>query len=227
MKSTIAYFGFILALLLLGALPGMSAVEQPGVGSPDNPAPVPSLAEKFTIDGNPAKWEGIAALPTSTPKQSAGMIILVWRADGLYGCMQVKDDHIERDLENPWSKDCVEMWLETDFARSGHMGENDFQLVIAPTYPTRDGKSLVLILQGLMDEDSITAITKINKDGFTIEFFIPVKLIPSAKMAKGTKLGFDYSVDFKGKSVEQFFGVKTAAGGYSKPSTWGAIELVK
>ena len=227
MKSNIAFLGFLLALLLPGALPGMCAVDQPVVGSPENSAPVPSLAEKITIDGYPAKWDAIAALPTANPKQSAGMVKLAWREDGLYGCMQVKDDPIDIDLQNPWSKDCVEIWLDTDFARSAQMGENDYQIVMAPASPTLDGKSLVVIPQGLMDEDAITAKTKINKDGFTIEFFIPVKLIPPAKMAKGTKIGFDYSVDLKGKSVESFFGAKTAAGGYIKPSTWGAIELVK
>ena len=50
MKSNIAFWGFMLALLLPGALPVMCAVDQPVTGSPDNPAPVPSLAAKITID---------------------------------------------------------------------------------------------------------------------------------------------------------------------------------
>ena len=233
MKKTMAVCLFVMVLCFLGIMPGIAATDQPVAkpdaqfGGPDKPVPVPNAQKKITVDGNPAKWTAIKALPAPNTNKPAGAIKLQWSTEGLYGLLQVKDDKIDVNVDTPWSSDCVEIWLETDFARAGQMSDNAFQIVLAPNPNALNGKSLVLVPQGTMDAEAIKAITKTSKEGYTIEFFIPAKELTGAKMVVGTKIGFDYSVDLKGKSVESFAGAKTATGGYANPSVWGAIQLAK
>jgi len=226
MKTKMTFGLIMIALLLLGVLPGLCATDKP-VGSSDNPAQVGSMKNKVTVDGKADKWKAIKALPSVSAKKSAGAMKLAWREEGLYGFITIKDAKIDVDVDNPWTKDCVEIWLETDFARAGTMSDNSFQIAFAPTPPAFDGKCVVLVPQGSMDPAAITAIAKKNADGYTIEFFIPAKELKPAKMAKDTKMGFTYSIDDEGKAIEQFFGDKQVDAGYSTPSSWGAIAFGK
>ena len=227
MKHALTLCAVTLALLILG-VSVQGATEAP-LGSVQHPALVPALHEKITVDGDAAKWAAVSSMPTtSVATQINGALKLGWRKEGLYGCLQIKDTHIETSIDAPWGHDCVEIWFGTDFdIRLDEMYDTDHQIVLALNPTKHDGPCTVVTAQGTINARAIKTIGKTTPDGYTIEFFIPAKELLPGKMAAGTKFGFNYSVDDKGKSIEQFYGDKGVNGGFATPSSWGAIELAK
>ena len=221
-------FSTTFSALLLAALLGTIAIaadEAAPVGSPKAPVAIPQLTEKITVDGDAAKWAKIKALPAPFAKKDAGSLKLAWSEDGLYGLAQIKDDKIVIDDTTPWSGDCLELFLETDAARAEELGTNGMQVCIAPKPGA--AASIVVVPQGNANPDKITSVSKAIEGGYTLEFFIPAKLLKPAKMAPDTKMSFNYSVDNDGKSVEQFYSNKDVEDGYKTPKAWGMIQLAK
>jgi hypothetical protein len=196
------------------------------VGSDDNPVNISQLPDAITVDGDPAKWDKIKAIPAPFAKKDEGSVKLAWREDGLYGLLQVKDDKITADDTNPWSQDALELWLETDDAKAESMSDNSDQIALAPNPTAGPGKATVVVI-GAINPDAIKAMWKTTDGGYALEFFIPVKELTPAKFVEGTKVGLHYSVDDKGKSIEQFFTDKDTDMGYKTPKSWGTIELAK
>lgn len=195
------------------------------LGSPQHPVAIPRLsAEKFSLDGDPAKWLKIQAIPAPFSKKFSGMMKLGWREDGLYGYIHVQDLQVKVDDANPWQQDCVELWLDTACARHIDMGTDCFQIALAPNVTLGAGKCIVVAPLATPCPEQTVARWKPTSDGYAIEFFLPAKAF-NVTMAVGTKIGFNYSIDEKGKSIEQFYADKDINGSFCNPSTWGMIEL--
>jgi hypothetical protein len=229
MRKT-SYLMFVVTAIALATSAAMTALaDAPAaadLGSDNNPVMVPPLPDAITVDGDPAKWDKIKAIPAPYAKKDAGSVKLAWRDDGLYGLVQVKDDKVTANDTNPWLADCLEIWLETDDAKADSMSDNSTQIALAPNPTAGPGKATVVI-EGVVNPDVVKAMWKPTDGGYALEFFIPTKELTPAKMADGTKIGFHYSVDLKGKSIEQFFCEKDTDDSYKTPKNWGTIQLSK
>lgn len=165
-------------------------------------------------------------------KRGAGAVCQAgfWHAEvgdeGLYGCVQVKNSKIVVDANTPWTKDCLEVWLETDLSRDTQMGDQAFEIVFAPNPSAGAGKCIVTNPQGSFSTAALKAMWKPCDGGYQIEFFLPVNAL-KVQLAEGLRLGFNYSVDEGGKAIEEFFSDKDIDDGYKTPNTWGVIELGK
>jgi hypothetical protein len=216
-------------VLTMGALAMAQPATTKPVGSEKNPVAI-SFVEKITIDGDLADWAKIAPLPAPFAKKDAGSCRMAWNEDGLYAALDVKDDKIEVDAATPWSADCIEFWIEKDFARAGDKTDNSAQYVfMANPDNKKDAKAQVVVAWG-GDKDTpegVQTAWKKTDTGYVIEFFIPKKVMAPAKLVDGTKIGMNYSIDNAGKPVEQFFSDKDTDTGYANPSTWGALILKK
>ena len=77
-----------------------------------------------------------------------------------------------------------------------------------------------------MHAAAINGAWKPTDSGYAIEFLVPAAEL-KARMAPGTKFGFNYSIDEGGKSIEQFFADKNVDNNYARPGAWGVIEFEK
>jgi hypothetical protein len=197
----------------------------PAIGNESLPVAIPPAPEAFTIDGDFAKWANLKAIPSPFAKKDAGLLKLAWNQDGLFGCLQMQDASVSVNANQPWAGDCLELWMETDCARATDLHGRTFQLAIAPNPAGGAGPCVVAKASGSIDPKTVTSQWKKTDDGYRLEFFIPAKSLAPTRFAAGTKIGFNYSVDDNGKSVEQFFSNKDVDEGYRTPMTWGVIQL--
>lgn len=218
-----------MSLALTLALRSASGAEarKPVPGSVRNPVLVPLAADTITVDGDLADWAKIQALPVPFAKKEAGAVKLAWTEAGLFGGVQVKDAKIALEEGTPWSADCIELWFELDGLRAEEMGAYGCQMALAPNPQAGAGKAIVVVAQGPIAKGEVKASWKPVEGGYQIEFFIPAKELKPAKLAEGTKVGFNYSVDDDGKAVEEFFYDKDTDNAFSNPSVWGVIQLGK
>lgn len=220
---------------VLGALCvlGTYAMAQPAsrpVGSEKNPIAIGYAEEKFTLDGDVTDWAKVQPIPAPFSKKEKASARFAWREEGFYGLFEVKDDKIEVNVDQPWTGDCIEFWIEKDFARAGDKTDNSAQYIFMPDPENKKNNKAQVQVPWGGDQDSpdnVKAVWKKTEDGYVIEFFIPKTVMNPAKLQDGTKLSLSYSIDNAGKAVEQFFNDKNTDEGYKNPSTWGSVILKK
>ncbi|MBI5723415.1 MAG: sigma-70 family RNA polymerase sigma factor [Planctomycetes bacterium] len=199
-------------------------------GSPDNPVKIPQIKE-VAVDGDLKEWNDVKPLPLLFMKKDAGSLKLAWTKDGLFGAMSVKRDEIKVDTQKPWAGDCVELFIEKDCVRAKNRADtkNAAQYAFAPSLESDGGNGTIVVAWGA-DRDKAADLAcswKKTKDGFALEFSIPVKVLDPAKMQEGTKLGFNFAINKNGKADELFYADTDIDNSYCTPSTWGAIILDK
>ena len=205
---------------LSAALPGASA----DVGSDQHPVAISQLPDGVTVSADAAPWSAIAALPAPFSRKAAGSLKLAWRADGLYGLLQATDAQITADSAAPWGRDCLELWLETDCARSYDMTDHAFQIVLAPNPDAGAGRAIIVPANGHIARDRIVATWKPVPGGYVLGFFLPAAQLGLA-MTPGAKIGMNYALDDKGVAVEEFYNDKDMEDGFRSPCRWGTIVL--
>jgi cellulose/xylan binding protein with CBM9 domain len=200
------------------------------LGSPKNPIAV-SMAAKIKVDGDLADWAKIKALPMPFMKSPTGPVKLAWSAAGLYGAITVVDKELAIDPGEPWSSDCVEIWVEKDAARAFDMGINASQIALVADPDSKTGDCLVVVPSGsdaeLDGEAGIVAKWKKTKTGYVIEFLFPAKALAPAKMVAGTKIGLNFALNDDGAPTAQFYCDKNTDEAYRTPELWGTIVLKK
>jgi len=206
--------------LLAPTLPG--AVSD--VGSDQHPVPISQLPDAVTVTADAAPWSSITALPAPFSRKATGSLKLAWRADGIYGLLQALDTQITADSAAPWGRDCLELWLETDCARSYDMSDHAFQIVLAPNPDAGAGRAIIVPANGHIARDSIVATWKPASGGYVLSFFLPAAQL-GLVMKPGTKIGMNYSLDDKGVAVEEFYNDKDMEDGFRSPCRWGTIVL--
>jgi hypothetical protein len=189
-------------------------------GSPDKPVPVPPAPGRITVDGDLADWADVKPLPSPFSGKNPGSLRLCWDSSGLFGALTARDTGIRSDPQSPWTGDCLELFIEKDFARSPQRSRAASQYIVAPG---AEGGPAVLWPADL--KGRLRAAWKPIKDGYTIEFSIPAALLAPAKMQAGTKMGFNFALSDDGKAIEVFYCSKDF-GGFAIPALWGAVELV-
>jgi cellulose/xylan binding protein with CBM9 domain len=211
-------------------VPDVPDVPTGDLGSPKNPIAV-SMAAKIKVDGDLADWAKIKALPMPFMKSPTGPVKLAWSAAGLYGAITVVDKELAIDPGEPWSSDCVEIWVEKDAARAFDMGMNASQIALVADPDSKTGDCLVVVPSGsdaeLDGEAGIVAKWKKTKTGYVIEFLFPAKALAPAKMVAGTKIGLNFAIDDDGAPVAQFYCDKSTDEAYRTPELWGTIVLKK
>lgn len=215
------------ALLVCGCATSVGPIQ--GAGTVADPVQIPLAPGTVTIDGDLSEWKAIGVMPLPYMQKPASSMRFCWSAEGLYGAVAVKDEDIEVNASKPWEGDCLEVWVEKDFARAADRTKNSAQYVFAPEPAGKTGAAhLVIPYGGEMDkaEDVRCAWMK-SADGYTLEFLIPAKLMAPAKMAPGTKIGLNFALDDGGQRIEQFYGDENASGAYRRPNSWGAAILAK
>lgn len=214
---------YTLRLLPQEELADQVAAEPPVVA-------VPRAAEPITIDGVLAEWQAVPLLHLPFHGQASRNTRLAWRDDGLYGAVDVADSNIEVNVEDTWTADALELWIETDHRRALDVARNpNAQKFVFLTDPADNGpgKAQVLVVTGLHkgQETGTTAAWQKTDRGYTLEFRIPAAVLAPASMQPGTRMGLHFILFDDGGHVEEF--VASVLGFYRKPYVWGAIELKK
>lgn len=194
------------------------------IGTSRIPAAVAHAAPPLAMAADPAGWAQIPALPAPFAKKGAGMMKLAWSDDGLHGFVQVPCEKMTVDKESPWKGDCLEIFLDRTCKRSPDKDDTCSQIIFAPD-PAAPGKAIVVV--PYQSFEGIQAAWRPVPGGYTLEFFLPAKVMQPAKLTAGTRLGFNYAVDHAGTAIEQFFSDKDTDGGYADPSSWGVVELAR
>jgi len=210
------------------AAPEEPAAQPQGTGAEDDPVRIPHAPGEMTVDGDAADWAGVAPVPVPYMDQDAGPLRLAWSERGLFGLAEVTDDDIQVDAFNPWGGDCVEIFVEKDFARAMERTDNAAQYAFAPD-PDAEGKCVAVIpYGGPADwEDELVSAWKPTETGYVVEFLIPADLLAPAAMEAGTMMGLNFAIDNGGVAVVQFYTDKDQDEAYRKPSLWGAVVLAE
>jgi hypothetical protein len=214
--------GWSAALALVLASCGVQRLS-PELGS-DREAVIIPRAPAIVIDGDGADWEKVPALPAPFSRHQVGMLKLAWSEKGIYGFLQVKDAKISADAFSPWTRDCLEFWLETDGSKSYDMSDHAWQIALAPNPDAGPGKAIVCAANGKLDRDQVQASWKPIEGGYALEFFIPGEQV-KLTMQPRAKFGMNYAVDDDGVAIEEFYADKDMDMAYASPSRWGVVTL--
>jgi hypothetical protein len=217
-------------------LPGILASQKRVVFKvPEKSEPIP-YAPGIRVDGDLSDWLAVApmALPFSAynffMKAGESQFKFAWDEKGLYGSLTTTDGDIKANPAAPYEGDCLELWIENDFARaeSGMLSPNALQIWLTPQ--TASGKAGASINYHKSKKEfaaTILVSSQARPGGYQMEFFIPAKILSPAKMEAGARLGFNFARINDGKAVEQFYCDKQAEGAWNCPAMWGAVVLTR
>ncbi len=183
----------------------------------------------ITLDGYLWDWAGVATMPAPFMKRNDSMLSFVWREDGLYGIAQVTDAQVKSNAAQPWTGDCLELWLEKDNAKAPATTLRAVQFIFAPPSSGKEGDAPIIQVPygGFYDlPENVRCGWKKTAEGYNLEFFIPARLLSPARMKTGTMLGLNACVNDDGKPLEQLMADKNVNNGFRNPSTWGTVELI-
>ncbi len=154
------------------------------IGSDANPVVVPQLPSAFTVDGDPIKWASIPALPAPFSRKASGMLKLAWRPEGIYGLLQTPDDRITVDAFNPWTRDCLELWLETDYARAYDMSAHSYQIALAPNPDAGPGHGVTVPAQGALNKEKVQLVWEAHSGRLRARIHDPLRPGPARGQAR-------------------------------------------
>ncbi|MHC4591506.1 MAG: tetratricopeptide repeat protein [Planctomycetota bacterium] len=192
-------------------------------------------AEGISLDGDLSDWADISSLPSPFHKRDTSSFRLCWGQEGLYGAVAIRDDSIRANPVAPHDADCVEVYLETDYARSPTATPNSFTAKFSPVpeqgagaghvevwYPGSGRSAFVGV--GTEPVSGARCLWAPTPDGYAVEFLVPAALLKPAAMQPGTKLGVNLLINNDGVPIEYFYNHKDDLY-WMKPITWGAIRL--
>jgi|GEM_PF-2533666 len=196
-----------------------------GTGAVADPLQVPKAGGKITIDGDLKDWQPVACLPMPLEGVKASGVHFAWAADGLYGSAVVVDSTVMGAAYDLYKADCIEVFIEKDFARAEEGGKT-LQLTVGPTRDGKAGPAAVEIWgYDRPWQKQVKAAWDKTPNGYAVEFLIPANRLAPAKMEAGAKMSFNVVIIDDGKPVAQFLSDKNKDQGFKKPATWGAITL--
>jgi hypothetical protein len=123
---------------------------------------------------------------------------MVRNEDGFAVTIKVTDDIVETSALNPWERDGVELFFDM---RPDHLrgtaahGPGVFQLICAAV---ADGGSLEPQFGGDQMVTSVAGVTaqcRRNRNGYTMEVFVPIAGLKENHMVPGRKFNFDFVVN--------------------------------
>ncbi len=204
------------------------------------PAPVHVLHSDapIAIDGNLDEWAGIAPLPLpQLGPNVAGPFLLCWREEGIYGALRAADRDIRPNHDEPWTGDGLQLFVETDCARSPEPTSNSMTLTFWPDPEAGPGGARISVYwpatersadgTGKDDETGISCAWSRTPQGYVLEYFIPAAALAPARMESGTRLGLNLLL--RDGSITPTLQLRETGieDSYLRPNTWGVIELAQ
>ena len=193
---------------------------------------VPHAATPIVIDGNLDEWADVPFVLLPTTGQRSTITRIAWRADGLYGAVNVQDESINTSLESAWTADSIELFIESDYARSGDATRKRnraaMKFDVSPVSPVTTGQppaANVNVTYGRVTPQTVASAWQKTAEGYTMEWHVPVAALVGAKMEPGSKIGFHYVLRDDGKTIEQFADTTGKSNIWRSPITWWAIKL--
>jgi hypothetical protein len=207
------------------ASPPIGAGSVGGAGSVANPLEIPEAPRQIDIDGQLEDWSGVPSLPMPLEGVKASGVRFAWSTDGLYGSAVVVDSSVVGATYDLYKADCIEVFIEKDFARAEEDGKT-MQLTVGPAENGEKGDAAVEIWgYDRPWQNRVSAAWAKTASGYILEFLVPARLLRPAKMESGTKIGFNVVINDDGKPAAQFLSDKNKDQGFKKPATWGAAVL--
>ncbi len=188
---------------------------------------VPHASRQITVDGLLEDWADVPYVMVPTTGRRSSITRIAWRDDGLYVAMDVEDDEIKTSEKSAWTADGVEVFIESDYARSGDaMRKRNRAAMKFDVSPTGDPQAAQTnISYGRLTPETTAAAWQKTDKGYTLEFHVSQAALLGAKMEPGTKIGFHYVLRNDGETVEQFADIAGKSGVWRAPITWWAIRL--
>jgi hypothetical protein len=215
---------------------------------------IPPLTHPVTVDGNAEDWRDVPALaltraaniisylpndPWRGVDDLSAHVRFAYRADGLYGYIQVRDDVFSQThpIETAWQGDSLQLYLDLTGEGRDHPGNgfagNDESFTIARV----DGKALIyrdltpewqvaFVKSGLVT-DAECAITRTGQVT-TYEFKLPLKEIFPLRMQPGTSFGLGLLINDADADGQRRQALTTTPPGtepFQHPELWPAVIL--
>lgn len=79
----------------------------------------------------------------------------------------------------------------------------------------------------LAPHPTVKQYTKLTKDGYTVEIFIPTSVLLDWKPSVGATLGFNFHVQDTERAAKFFWSSNKGADTQTRPETWGSLTLTK
>jgi len=175
---------------------------------------------------SPASWTG--------PKDLSGQIWTGWTPEGLYFGVKVVDDvHVQTSADaNLWHGDYVEFQFDTQIEKDRDrksMNSDDYQIGVSAgdfasvppmTYAWFSGS-------GAAGELAVQQAQTQTSDGYILEVFFPIDMLPGITLAQGAIFGMNVSLsDADSTNMGQKAMLSTSSTRtYADPTTFGAITL--
>lgn len=194
------------------------------------PEPITMLQSSkiIEVDGTLKEWKDIPYIMLPSKNTLSKCVRFCWRPEGIYGSVSIPDNHVKVDTIQTWTGDGLELWLETDNARSWDRtrSRHFIKFHIAPLPEKGPGKAHYKIINSSQDlkPDLLKAVWKKTQSGYTMEFLIPKPMLAPAAMAPGTLLGFHFVLFNDGGHYEEI--IPYEKGFFRKPYVWGMVKLI-
>jgi len=198
-------------------------------------ADIHRLDGPIVVDGDLTEWGEIEPIQWTHGGLGASAFRLCWREDGLYGAVRSVDKAIEPNQEQPWLNDGVEVFIETDCARSPNHTERSFQLAFWPATDLGPGPCHLSFWRPLTDEGSqatgrdeatgVSGAWRPTGGGYVIEFRVPPALLAPAVLEPGTELGFSLALRNGDSTQDAAFAGVWSGDTHLSPALWGTIRL--
>ncbi len=202
------------------------AVKAAGGGTVDSPVVISKAPGAISLDGGLGDWAGVPRMPLPAMGGKASSVMFCWTEAGLYGAAAVADAEIRAQDVAPYTADSLEVWIEKDFARAADSTPSATQIVFAPPESLTEGEGIVVAYgRDRPRQKKIKCMWKKAPGGYTLEFLIPPDIMAPAKLAPGTRIGFDFCLNDDGKVIEKFMMSKDDDKAFRKPGKWGAAVL--
>jgi hypothetical protein len=194
------------------------------------PSSVLAAPTGIVVDGCLDEWTDIPFLTlpaTGTPSRA---VRLAWSEKGIFGALHVSSERFGGDAGEGWRGGGLQMYLETDFARSfsaiGNLNASKYNL--GPDREHGPGRAQVVVAYGpcMHRPDLVEAAWQESDDGYTLEFLVPAAVLEPAKMVAGRVLGFHFVLSNSRRTLEQFVDPEGKPGVWHIPLYWGAVRLV-
>jgi len=199
-------------------------------GKPDAPVSLPRAADAIEVDGDLADWASVHCL--AVPSEEAAVqeaVKLAWRLEGLYGAVRARDEEIKVSADTPWQADSFELLVQKDGLLGSAPTEKTSRYVFSPDPASADGRCHILVPLGTEEESAegagIAAAWRKAKGGYTLEFFIPARLLEPAELSHGTVMGLNFRLNDGGRPLVQFIGERAGDEVLRRSDTWGLVRL--
>ena len=186
----------------------------------------PSMEVKkgtITVDGEiDDAWADAKDVPLSIVlgAKCEGSAKLLWDSDNLYVIFTVKDSVLNKDNENAWEQDSIEVFIDENNAKAGGYEPDDKQYRISyENFLSFNGDKCL--------EENMKSAVKLTDDGYIIEAsFKWTDITPEV----GTAVGLELQVNDAGADGVRAGTISWAdntGNGYQDPEVFGTINLVE